>query len=78
VGVLEDVKPIPRYLLYLRPRKEDQWILFFRETVSYAQRREVFENNFRRGDETMPKDAPLRTPYILIYLQVSKLDIILG
>ncbi|RDW59191.1 hypothetical protein BP5796_12115 [Coleophoma crateriformis] len=78
VVVLEDVKPVPRYLLYLRPRQEDQWILFFKETVSFAQRTEVFEDNFRREDWTKQKDAPLRTPYIFVYLKISKLDHLLG
>ncbi|RDW63742.1 hypothetical protein BP6252_11287 [Coleophoma cylindrospora] len=78
VVVLEDVKPVPRYLLYLRPRQEDQWILFFKETVSYAQRSEVFEDNFRREDRTKQRDAPLRTPYIFVYLKISKLDHLLG
>ncbi|CZR68049.1 uncharacterized protein PAC_17948 [Phialocephala subalpina] len=36
VVILEDVKPTPRYLLYLRLRLEDRWILFLKKTVSNA------------------------------------------
>ncbi|CAG8951516.1 hypothetical protein HYFRA_00007432 [Hymenoscyphus fraxineus] len=77
VVVLEEVKPAPRYLLYLRPNTEEQWILFFKETVSYAQRSEVFEDNFRLDNEKT-KNAPLRTPYVFVYILKSKLDKHLG
>ncbi|CAG8974178.1 hypothetical protein HYALB_00011786 [Hymenoscyphus albidus] len=73
VVVLEEVKPAPRYLLYLRPNTEEQWILFFKETVSYAQRSEVFEDNFRLDNEKT-KNAPLRTPYVFVYILKWKLD----
>ncbi|KAH8589510.1 hypothetical protein B0O99DRAFT_553461 [Bisporella sp. PMI_857] len=78
VVVLEDVKPTPRYLLYLRPRLEDQWILFFKETVSNAQRSEVFEDNFRGNNHKTLNNAPLRTPYVLVYIQKSRLNELLG
>jgi hypothetical protein len=78
VVVLEDVKPTPRYLLYLRPRLEDQWILFFKETVSNAQRSEVFEDNFRGNNHKTLSNAPLRTPYVLVYIQKSRLNELLG
>jgi hypothetical protein len=78
VCILEDVKPVPRYLLYLRPRADDKWILFFKESVTYARHSEVFEDNFRRPGYHMPANAPLRTPYLLMYIKKSMLDVYLG
>ncbi|KAK3385601.1 heterokaryon incompatibility protein-domain-containing protein [Podospora didyma] len=78
VVVLEDVKPVPRFLLYLRPRQENQWLLFFNEDVTYGLESEVFEHNFRLNDGTVPAGAPLRIPILLLYLRVSMLDILLG
>jgi hypothetical protein len=78
VCVLEDVKPVPRYLLYLRPRKENRWILFFKESVTYAKHTEVFEDNFREHGASLSPDAPLRTPYLLMYIKTSRLDVYLG
>jgi hypothetical protein len=74
---LEEVKPVPRFLLYLRPRVEEQWLLFFNESVTYARESEVFEHNFRLGADSLPRGAPLRVP-ILLYLRVSMLDGLLG
>lgn len=76
--MLEDVKPIPRRILYLRPREDDQWVLFFNETVTFASHQEVFEDTFRRATGRDSKDVPLRTPCMLIYLKVSMLDTLLG
>jgi hypothetical protein len=78
VVVLEEVKPFPKFLLYLRPRQENQWLLFFNEAVTYALESEVFESNFRLNDGTIPLGAPSRTPVLLLYLRVSILDSLLG
>jgi hypothetical protein len=75
--MLEDVKPVPRRLIYLKPRQENQWLLSFNEAVTYALEREVFEDNFRCNDRVAPDREPLRTSYILIYLQGSMFDSIL-
>jgi hypothetical protein len=72
VVVLEE----PRWLLYLRPRQKNQWLLFLNDAVTYALQREVFEDNFGGTDFT--SGTPLRCPCFLLYLQVSKLDGILG
>ena len=74
VAVLEDVKPIPRWLLYLRPRQEKQWLLFFNETVTYALEREVFGDNFGGDTETTSGGIPARRPVLLLYLRESSLD----
>jgi hypothetical protein len=78
VIALEDLKPIPKYLVYLRPRKENQWFKFFNDAVTYAPQMEVFEDNFRVNDGATPSGSPLRYPIILVYLQVSMLDSLLG
>ncbi|KAK4238447.1 hypothetical protein C8A03DRAFT_33534 [Achaetomium macrosporum] len=78
VVVLEEVEPLPRFLLYLRPRLENQWLLLFNESVTYALESEVFEHNFRLGADTLPPGAPLRTPVLLLYLRMSILDSLLG
>jgi hypothetical protein len=59
-------------LLYIRPRPEEQWLLHFKESVTYARLSEVFEDNFRRPGYPMPENAPLRTPYLLLYIKKSK------
>jgi hypothetical protein len=72
--VLEEVQP-PRFLLYLRPRQENQWLLLFNNEVTYALESEVFEHNFRLVvDGTLPAEAPLRIPVMLFYLRESMLD----
>jgi hypothetical protein len=78
VVVLEEVEPVHRFLLYLRPRLENQWLLLFNETVTYANESEAFEHNFRLDNGTMPAGAPLRTPVFLVYLRRSMLDTLLG
>ena len=78
VVVLEEVDPIHRFLLYLRPRTENQRFLFFNEEVSHASESEVFELNFRLNNGAVPVGAPLRTPVLLLYLRVSMLDSLLG
>jgi hypothetical protein len=78
--VLEDVQPMARWLLYLRPRRENQWLLFFNETVTYALEREVFEDNFGpfgSDAEGAARDLPSRRPLFLLYLRVSLLDNVL-
>jgi hypothetical protein len=76
--VLKEVKPLARFLLYLRPRLESQWLLFFNKSVTYTVESEVFEHNFRLGADSLPPSAPLRTPVLLLYLRMSMLDSLLG
>jgi hypothetical protein len=70
--VLEDVEPA-RWMLYLRPREEDRWILFFNETVTLASHKEVFEDTYARGQGDGRKEMPLRSPEVLMYLKKSML-----
>ena len=60
-------------MLYFRPREEDQWVFFFNETVTFATNREVFEDNFRRGEGDDSSKGPLRTPLDFIFLKKSML-----
>ncbi len=78
VVVLEGLERDAKWLIYLKPRKEDQWFKFFNETVTYARETQVFQDNFGGNDGTIPHDPPLRTPYFLIYLKASMLDSLLG
>jgi hypothetical protein len=74
----EDVKPIPRLMLYFKPRTDNQWVLFFNETVTFASHQEVFENTFRRTTGPNEKSVPLKSPVMLIYMKVSMVDDLLG
>jgi len=78
VVALEHIKPIPRYLLYAKPRAENQWLLFFNESVTYAQEREVLEDNFRLPENKGHGEIPFRTPRLLVYLQRSSISNIIG
>ncbi|KAK3902135.1 heterokaryon incompatibility protein-domain-containing protein [Staphylotrichum tortipilum] len=81
VIIREEVLPVPRFLLYLRPRRDEpQWLLFFNEAVTYALESEVFEHNFRAeggggvvGTGGLPEGAPLRVPIMCLYLRVGEL-----
>lgn len=79
VIVLEEVQPVARWLLYLRPRRDqDRWLLFFNEAVTFAPEREVFEANFGGIDVASASGIPLRIPYVLVYARADKLRGILG
>jgi hypothetical protein len=75
--VHEETNPVPRFIVYLRPREEDQWILFFNEKVTFASHEEVFEDTFRRS-AALDEGVPLKTPCMLIYMKVSMLGELLG
>lgn len=75
--VLEEVQPVAKWLLYLRPRRgQDRWLLFFNDAVTFAREREVFEDSFG-GDHVAP-GTPLRVPYVMVYAREDKLKEILG
>lgn len=78
VVVQEETKPMPRYIVYFRPREEDQWVLFFNEKVTFASHREVFEDTFRRSVASDNTEVPLKSPCMLIYMKVSMLGELLG
>lgn len=64
--VLEEVQPVAKWLLYLRPRRgQDRWLLFFNDAVTFAREREVFEDSF--GGDEVPPGTPLRVPYVFVY-----------
>ena len=74
----EDVEPFPKWIVYLRPRGDDQWVLFFNETVTFASHQEVFEEVFRRTAGSGSGDVPLRTPLLLVYLNAAMISTLLG
>lgn len=77
VIVLEEIQPVNRWLLYFRPRKDhSRWLLFFNDAVTYANEREVFEDNFREDYDVSV--ILLRTPYVLVYARVNRIDEVLG
>ncbi|KAL9621356.1 MAG: hypothetical protein Q9160_004247 [Pyrenula sp. 1 TL-2023] len=77
VVVLEGAKENARWLVYLKPQEEGQWFKFFNEVVSPASSTEVIEESYTYGGSE-DGEAPPRTAYLLMYLQVSKLDMLLG
>ena len=78
VVVHEDIKPFAKWMVYLRPRQDDQWVLFLNETVTFASHQEVFEDVFRRTAASGDEQLPLRTPCMLIYLNASMIETLLG
>jgi hypothetical protein len=76
--VLEAVEPINRFLLYLRPLQEDKWLLFFNDTVTFASKKEVFDDNMIRKKGERREGTWLRSPVLLIYLRVNMLNELLG
>jgi hypothetical protein len=78
VIVLEAVNYSKEWLAYLKPRKGNSWFKFWNEIVTKALYSEVFNDNFESNDRTTPTDSPLTTLYILVYLQESRLNDLLG
>ncbi|KAI9154755.1 Ubiquitin carboxyl-terminal hydrolase [Paramyrothecium foliicola] len=71
VVVREDVEPTPKFLLYVRPRQENRWLLLFNDQVTWARESEVFAKNFEVNQkEGVPGNRVLG---LLLYLQVTKL-----
>lgn len=52
-------------------------MLFFNEYVTFANRQEVFDDIYARGQEDAPNNKPLRGASVLIYLKKSMLGEIL-
>jgi hypothetical protein len=76
--LVEAVEPVPRWILYFKPREDDQWVLFFNEMVTFASHREAFEDTFRRTTGPDDNEVPLKTPRMLIYMKASMIGDLLG
>lgn len=59
--------------IFLKPRKDGQWLKFRNDHVSYATPREAMDDNFG-SDHPPPKLSMSSTAQALIYLQEDKLD----
>ncbi|KAK5729767.1 hypothetical protein LTR17_011633 [Elasticomyces elasticus] len=71
------VWPEAKWMLYFRPSKEDNWFLFFNDSVTTASKQEVFEDLFIRGRRNDFLCAPLRTPTGFIFLKSSMVETLL-
>ena len=75
--VHEEVRPLAKYMLYLRPREENTWLLFFNDVVTFATLQEVFEDNFVRDKQHQNGRSFLRSPTAFFFVKKSEIGKIL-
>jgi hypothetical protein len=76
--LVEVVEPVSRWILYFKPRGDDQWVLFFNEMITFASHREAFEDTFERTTGPDDSEVPLKPPHMLIYMKASMTGDLLG